>query len=152
MSILSWGKPKVEVVAHVAGVIPASPTWIVMPVIVEKTAILNTEKGAKSEALGEGGEVVDTRYQKNKYSFSCELFVKKGDSKPISDDDGLIVTNYAVRLTPEDVELEGWIMEAAAVSVEETWSSEVGKKWKYTFDGIKPATGAILKPYTQAAG
>jgi len=150
MSILSWGKPKVEVVAHVAGVIPAVPVWIVFPVIVEKTATLATEKGAKSEALGEGGEVIDTRYQKNKYSFSAELFVKKGDSKPIPDSDGLITTNYAVRLTPEDETLEGWIMEAAAVSVEETWSSEAGKKWKYTFDGVKPATGNILKPYTKA--
>jgi len=150
MSILSWGKPKVEVVAHVAGVIPAVPTWIVFPVIVEKTATLATEKGAKSEALGEGGEVIDTRYAKNKYSFSAEVFVKKGDSKPIVDDDGLIVANYGIRMTPEDVTLEGWIMEAAAVSVEETWSSEAGKKWKYTFDGVKPAAGAILKPYTQA--
>jgi len=150
MSILSWGKPKVEVVAHVAGVIPAVPVWIVFPVIVEKTATLATEKGAKSEALGEGGEVIDTHYQKNKYSFSAELFVKKGDSKPIPDSDGLITTNYAVRLTPEDETLEGWIMEAAAVSVEETWSSEAGKKWKYTFDGVKPATGNILKPYTKA--
>ena len=149
MSILSWGKPKVEVVAHVAGVIPAAPVWIVFPVIVEKTATLATEKGAKSEALGEGGEVIDTRYQKNKYSFSAELFVKKGDSKPIPDSDGLITTNYAVRLTPEDDTLEGWLMEAAAVSVEETWSSEAGKKWKYTFDGVKPATGNILKPYTK---
>ena len=149
MSILSWGKPKVEVVAHVAGVIPAAPVWIVFPVIVEKTATLATEKGAKSEALGEGGEVIDTRYQKNKYSFSAELFVKKGDSKPIPDSDGLITTNYAVRLTPEDDTLEGWLMEAAAVSVEETWSSEAGKKWKYNFDAVKPATGNILKPYTK---
>lgn len=125
-------------------------TWINMPVIVEKTAQLNTEKGAKSEALGEGGEVVDTRYQKNKYTFECELFVKKGDAKPIVDDDGLIVTNYAVRLTPEDNTLEGWLMESTAVSIVETWSSDIGKKWKYTFDGVKPANGNILKPYKKA--
>lgn len=149
MSILSWGKPKIEVVAHVAGVIPAVPTWIVFPVVVEKTAQLATTKGTKSEALAEGGEVIDTRYQKNKYSFTAELFVKKGDSKPIPDSDGLIITNYAVRLTPEDETLEGWLMEAAAVSVEETWTSENGKRWKYTFDAVKPATGNLLKPYTK---
>jgi len=150
MSVLSWGKPLVEVVAHVNGAIPAVPVWVAFPVIVEKTAQLNTEKGAKSEALGEGGEVIDTRYQKNKYSFECEVFVKRDDEKPIADADGLITTNYAIRLTPEDDTLEGWIMEAAAVSIVETWSSDIGKKWKYTFDGVKPAAGNILKPYTKA--
>lgn len=139
-----------EAAAVSAGAAVEKATWIEFPVIVEKTAQLNTEKGAKSEALGEGGEVVDTRYQKNKYSFECELFVKKGDAKPIVDNDGLIVTNFMARLTPEDNTLEGWLMETTAVSIVETWSSEIGKKWKYTFDGVKPANGNILKPYKKA--
>ena len=78
----------------------------------------------------EGGDVVDTRRGKNKYVFELEIFVKKGDAKPIEDEDGVIVDNYAVRLTPED---------------------EACKLWKYTFDAKKPETGKTLKPYTKSA-
>lgn len=148
MAILSWGKPKVEIGESVAGAVAS--TWTTLPEIVEKTALLTTEKGAKIEAPGEGGEIIDTRYSKNKYKFEAELFVKKGDTKPISDVDGTITKKYSVRLTPEDDTLEGWQIDNSSVSVEETWSSDKGKNWKYTFDGLKPATGTILKAYTKA--
>jgi len=151
MSILSWGKPKIEVVVTTTGAIPTTPTWVVFPVVKENTAKLTTTKGNKTEATGEGGETVDVRYQKNKFAFECEVFVKKGDSKPIVDADGLITANYCCRLTPEDDTLEGWIMENTSVSCEESWTSADGKMWKYTFEGLKPATGNILKPYTKVA-
>ena len=59
--------------------------------------------------------------------------------------------NYAVRLTPEDETCEGFLMENCAVSVEESWSSADGKLLKYTFDGLKPTTGKICKPYTKSS-
>lgn len=139
-----------EVVETPDGAVPANPTWAEFPEIVEKTAQLTTEKGTAQEATEEGGAVVDVRYNKNKYKFECELFVKKGDSKPIEDTDGVVAENYCLRLTPEDDTLEGFILENTSVSVEETWSSENGKRWKYTFQGLKPKTGNILKPYTKA--
>ena len=148
MAILSWGKPKVEIGVSTAGATASS--WTVLPEIVEKTAQLTTEKGAKVEAKGEGGELIDSRNEKNKYKFEAEIFVKKGDSKPIADVDGTITAKYSVRLTPEDDTLEGWLIDNSSVSVEETWSSDKGKNWKYTFDGLKPATGTILKAYTKA--
>jgi hypothetical protein len=151
MAILSWGKPKLEIVVTTDGAVPATPTWVELPVIKEGTAKLNTTEGTKTEALGEGGEVIDVRTQKNKYAFECEIFVKKNDSRPISDEDGLITTNYCLRLTPEDDTLEGWIMENTSVTVLESWSSADGKILKYTFTGLKPKTGNILKPYTKQA-
>lgn len=147
MSVLSWGKPIVEIGPSTAGATPA--VFTALPTIVENTALLTTTKGTKVEAKGEGGELIDSRNGKNMYSFSCELFVKKGDSKPIADIDGTIVARYGVRLTPEDDTTEGWLIDNASVSVEETWSSAKGKNWKYTFDGLKPATGNILRPYTK---
>ena len=147
MSVLSWGKPKVEIGVSLAGAIAL--IFTPLPVIVDKTALLTTTKGAKVEAKGEGGEVIDTRVEKNAYSFACELFVKKGDAKPIEDVDGTIAGRYSVRLTPEDPTIAGWLMHNTSVSVEETWSSDQGQKLKYTFDGIKPAAGNILVPYTQ---
>lgn len=108
-------------------------------------------RGTKKEATEEGGDVVDTRRGKNKYVFELEIFVKKGDEKPIEDEDGVIVDNYAVRLTPEDEACEGFLIENATVSVTESWSSADGKLWKYTFDAKKPETGKTLKPYTKSA-
>jgi hypothetical protein len=147
--ILSWGKPKVEIVLTPDGAVPAVPVWIEMKTIVEKTANLTTEKGEKVEAKGAGGELVDSKYGKNKYKFELELFVKKGDEKPVVDADGVIAGKYCCRLTPEDDTTEGWIMDNTTMTVEETWSEDIGKKWKYTFDGLKPAAGNILKPYTK---
>lgn len=153
MSVLSWGKPKVEFTKSVNGEVPKepTPTWTAFPEIKEDTAKLTTTEGTKKEATEEGGDLVDTRKGKNKYSFELEIFVKKGDEKPIEDEDGVIVDNYAVRLTPEDEECEGFLIENATVSVTESWSSADGKLWKYTFDAKKPKTGKTLKPYTKSA-
>lgn len=149
MSVLSWGKPTIEVCKLVDGGLPNSPEWKAMPEIVSDTTKLNTEQGEKKEAVAEGGEIVDVRYSKSKYSLEFELFVKKGDSKPIEDEDGVILENYTVRLTPEDESCEGFIMDNTSVSCVETWTSADGKRWKYTFSGLKPKTGNILKPYTK---
>ena len=149
MAILSWGKPTVECIITTTGTAPTSGTWITMPDIKEGTAKLATTKGTKTEAKAEGGAVVDVRYAVNAYEFVCECFVKKAASKPVVDVDGLIAANYSIRLTPEDVTLEGWLMDNTNVSCEESWSSADGKMWKYTFTGLKATTGAILKTYTK---
>ncbi len=150
MATLSWGKPKVEICAFVAGVMPTTPVWTSITPIKQDTTKLTTSKGAKQEAKEEGGGLVDVRFDKNGYSLELEIFVKKGATKPISDADGVIAEHYAVRLTPEDVTLEGFILDKTSVQVEETFTSKEGKTLKYTFEGLVPATGDILKEYTQA--
>ena len=149
MAILSWGKPTVECIITITGTAPTTGTWIVMPDIKEGTAKLATTKGTKTEAKAEGGAVVDVRYAVNSYEFTCEIFVKKSASKPIVDVDGLIAANYSLRLVPEDITLEGWLMDNTNASCEESWSSADGKMWKYTFTGLKATTGTILKAYTK---
>lgn len=149
MSTLAWGKPKIEFAKTTAdGVAPT--TWTAMPDIVTDTTKLNSEQGEKKEAIAEGGDIVDVRYSKSKYSLEFELFVKKGDEKPIEDEDGIITDSYAVRLTPEDPACQGFIIDKASVAVLETWSSADGARWKYTFSGLKPKTGKIMKPYNGA--
>lgn len=147
MSILSWGKPIVEVTKSTNSEPASGATWKEFPEIKENTAKLTPTKGTKIEATAEGGDLVDARYQKNKYAFECEVFVKKGDTRPIPDEDGVVAENYSVRLTPEDEETEGFVIDNSAVSVEESWSSADGKMLKYTFDGLRPKTGKIVKPY-----
>lgn len=143
--VLGWGKPTVEFTKSTLGV--PGDEWTSMPEIVENTATLETTEGELIEATQEGGAVVDSRRKASKYKFSVELFVKKGDSKPIADTDGVVKENYAVRVTPEDPECEGFIFDNSNVSVVETWTAADGKRWKYTFDAIKPAEGALNKPY-----
>lgn len=152
MAVLTWGEPVLEICElDDKGAIPSSPTWKELPEIVQGTAQLSTEDGEVTEALDEGGAIVDSRTKKSKYSFACELFVKKGDTKPIEDEDGVVTKNYAIRLTPEDSTLKGWILPKTSVSVKTTWSSTDGTRWAYTFKGLKPATGTILQEYTKGS-
>jgi hypothetical protein len=99
------------------------------------------------EATQEGGGVVDVKYAKNKYSFVCQLFDKQNTTKPIVDNDGIITDNYAIRLTPENPNTKGFLMEKTAVSIVDTWTAADGGLWEYTFEGLEPLTGDILKPY-----
>jgi len=140
--VISWGKPKLQV--RLSG---ESGEWITFPEIVTGTAQLNTEAGALTEAIAEGGEVIASRQDKSKYTFECELFAGAGIEKPITDDDGVILDSYTVKLTPENRKSVGWIMDVASASCVDTWTSADGQHWKYTFKGLKPPAGKILKPY-----
>ncbi len=147
MAILSWGKPNIEISKlNENGEVTS---WTIVDTPVEKSTKMNVEKGEKREAKEEGGGVVAVKTGKNKYSLEFELYAKAGKSKPIEDNDGVILGNYAVRLTPEDSSAEGYVMENSSVSVEDTWDSENGGKWKYTFQGLTPKTGKIVKPYKE---
>lgn len=151
MSVLSWGKPTVEI-GLLAPNGDAPTEWIKLPEIVQDSSQLTTEEGTKLEAIAEGGDVIDVLQQKNRYSFVCQLFVKKGDTKPVEDNDGVILGNYAIRLTPEDATTEGFIMDKTSVNCIETWSSSEGKRWQYKFFGLLPKTGNTLKPYFAPVG
>ena len=151
MSILSWGKPKVEVAPYVNGALPSTPSWSELSEIQQGTAQLETEQGEKTEALEEGGGVVDVRYGASKYTFTLSLFIKKGLTKPIADNDGVVTNNYAVRLTPEDTAAHGFILPKCSVSLQETWSSADGGLWTYTFSALKPSTGQTLQAYSAPA-
>lgn len=148
MAVLSWGKPTVEFKKSS----DTSSTWTPFEEIVEDTSALEVTEGELIQATEEGGGVVDSRRKRNQYKFSLELFVKKGDTRPIADVDGVISDNYAIRLTPEDDTCEGFILDKTNVSVSESWTAKDGKRLRYTFDGIKPDDKtAICKPYTKGA-
>jgi len=142
---LAWGKPKVEIGKIESNGVPFM--WQELPEIEKDSAHLVVEQGEKTDATEEGGGVIDSIRKKNKFTFEFVLFVKKGDKKPIEDDDGIILENYAVRLTPENPTTEGFSMGKTIVNCEETWSSAEGKKLKYTFSGLTSVSGKVLKPY-----
>ena len=149
MSVLTWGEPKVEISKLVSG----SPvTWTELEEIQQNSAQLTTEEGDTTDALDEGGDIVDSRRGKNRYTFTFALFRKRGDTKPIVDEDGVITDEYAIRLTPEDATLTGWKMLRCKVSVAESWTSADGSLWTYTFRGLKPTSGNTLTDYTAPSG
>ena len=153
MAVLSWGKPKVEFAKTdtTTGLGPTTSGWTTFGEIKEDSASLDVTEGELIEATEEGGGVVDARRKANKYVFVLELFVKKGDTRPIPDTNGIIADNYAVRLTPEDAECEGFLLDKTNVTVSERWTAAEGKILRYTFDAIKPGMNdpdaIICKPY-----
>ena len=152
MAVLSWGKPKVEY-AKTPDKSAEPAKWDTMPEIKEDSASLDVTEGELIEATEEGGAVVDARRKANKYKFVIDIFVKKGDTRPIPDTNGIITDNYSVRVTPQDPTCEGFILRKTNVTVSERWTAAEGKMLRYTFDAVKPdnTSGIICEAYTGRA-
>ena len=99
---------------------------------------------------GEGHELVARKMQKSYKQLAMSVFIPSGTEEPIPDEDGVVKDEYAVRLTPEDDTLEGFIMRKCSVEVEEEWSSAKGKMLKYIFSSLKPKTGKMIEKYKKA--
>ncbi|MDR0619180.1 MAG: hypothetical protein LBG17_04710 [Bacteroidales bacterium] len=145
MAVLRWGKPKIEIARLTSGELG---NWVALDVPKLDSTQLTVEEGEETTAQEEGGAIVDSRRNANAYSLAFSLFAKKDEDKPLSDSDGVIADNYAIRLTPEDPATGGYQMLKCSVSVTESWTSADGGLWTYTFKGLKPATGSILQDYT----
>ena len=146
-NIISWGKPKLEYVKFENGEMPQTPTWKAFPTPVENSTKLETEEGDSKEAKVEGGEIIATRKNASKYKLEFEIYETDDLVIPIPDEDGIILDQYAVRLSPENSSAKGFIMDKTNVSSVKTWDSEIGGKIKYTFTALKPKTGKMLKEY-----
>lgn len=151
MSVLSWGKPKIETTPCTDGEPSTSATWKELPTPKEDTTKLTPTKGQEKTATEEGGELVDVRFGKTTYELVYEIFVKKGETRPFDDADGIITGEHAIRITPEDEGCEGILLERTVVICEESYSTADGKMLKYTHKALKPKEGNILKPYTAKA-
>ena len=141
MSLLGWGKCRV----FIKDLDATSATWVELPTPVENSTVLETTKGDKQEAKIEGGENEDVRYSKSTYALNLNIRAAKGRKKPIADSDGVIAHNYAVAVQPEDPEAVGIMIDKAKPSVADTFSTEEGGIWEYTFDALKPDTGDQCK-------
>lgn len=133
MALIGWGKPTIAF-----SKIGTGETWKKMQNPVQNSTTLSTEKGNKTEALCEGGVVEDVKFDKNKYSLTMTVRVKKGATQPIPHDDGVVNDEYVVALQPEDPAVPGILMQRARASVEDGWSSADGTTFIYTFDALVP--------------
>lgn len=141
---LAWGKCTIKIgKVQDNGNEPSS--WVDIPTPVENSTKLTPTKGKKMEAKIEGGENEAVKYSANTYMFEFEIRAGKGRKKPIEDVDGVIVGEYAIKLQPEDKTVEGIQIDRSTLSLEETYDTENGTKWKYTADVLKPKTGNQVK-------
>lgn len=136
---LSWG----EIDGYYAKIENgAEGAWHKLPNIVDDTLTINTEKGDKMEAQIEGGSNEYVQYKKSTFSVEWEhRYALEDDGlrqKPIQDVDGVVDGTYAFKFIPKAAGTAGFYVKRAAVSVEDTYSSEDGIKWKYTADVLAP--------------
>jgi hypothetical protein len=109
---------------------------------------LTPTAGAETTATEEGGGIVDARFAKNTYTLEFDLFVKKGGTRPFTDDDGVVAGEHAFRVVPEDNTCEGIQIDRGIVRVEEQYSTAEGKMLHHVVRCLRPATGNTVKPYT----
>lgn len=134
MAVIGWGKPKI----FYKDLGTTGAQWTELTAVpVENSTQLETSKGDKKEAKVEGGENQDVRYNKNTYALSFALRAAKSLAKPIQDADGLVTNNYSIAVQPEDATIQGILIDKARVSVEDTWSTDEGGLWTYTFNALK---------------
>ena len=147
MALLSWGKPGIETTESIDGAPAADAKWDTIDTPKDSTTKLTPTAGTETEALEEGGDIVDSRTGKNKYQFEFDHFVKKGFKRPWEDCDGIIKGEHAFRLTPEDEDCEGILIDRCQLRVEESYATADGIMLHYVAKVLKPKTGKMVKPY-----
>lgn len=149
MAILSWGKCSITHGTSSNGA--AASSWTAIDTPKEDTTKLTTTAGTETTATEEGGGIVDARNGKNSYQLEFDLFVKKGGTRPFTDDDGVVAGEHSFRVTPEDPTCEGIQIDRSIVRCEESYSTAEGKLLHYVVRCLKPASGNTVKPYTAGA-
>lgn len=147
MGILKWGKPHIQI-GKVGSDGSAPATWIDVDNPVQDSTQLTTTDGNTNEALGEGGEVVDFKQEKNKYEFAFELFGKQGVNEPVQDVDGIIDGFYAMRLLPEDESLDGIQFAKSVMTCGDTYNAKDGVRKPYKMRVINATSGKTILPYS----
>ena len=149
MSVLSTGKPTIEIAK--LDEFDNIGTWFEVDTPKDGTTSLDTSKGEETEYRQEGKGIVDKEVGDSTYNFVFDLFVKKGFKKPIEDVNGVIVDNYAVRLSPKDKKATGFIIYKAQVSCLSTYSTADGMICRYEFAGLQTDDHANVTDYWIAA-
>ena len=144
MAELSWGKPTIKI-GKIQANGDAPSSWIEIPTPVENSTKLTPTKGSKVEAKLEGGDNEAVRYGKNTFQFEFEIRAAKERKKPVEDNDGVIEGEFSLKLQPENPTVEGVVIDRGTLSMEPTFDTENGTKWKYTLDVLKPKSGNSVK-------
>ena len=141
MAKLSWGKPRI----FVKDVDEQNAKWYELATPVEDSTELVPTKGDKLEAKVEGGENEDVKYKRSTYAVNFNIRKAKGRQAPFPACDGIVDHHFAILLQPEDVTVEGFYIEAATVSIDDTFTAGDGAMWQCIMEAIKAAEGDTVK-------
>ncbi|MBR6250123.1 MAG: hypothetical protein IKR17_02880 [Bacteroidales bacterium] len=138
MAVISWGKPKIWYAPLSSG---TPGTWKAAPTPAEGTTTLTITKGDKKEAKIEGGEVEATRYSANTAAleFTYRGSATQGKLDGVTDVNGVIQGEYAIKLQPEDATAPGLYIPRGVLSLEPSYTAEDGIQYKYTLDALIPS-------------
>ena len=134
---LDWGK--VEVIID-----EGTDNAIVIADIVEGTTDLPTEQGEKTEARIEGGEVIASRRQRNKYSLTFQEYGQPS----VENLDGYVPGVHSVSLYNVDGGEENKFLILkidAKINVQPRYTSAQGTVTTYTCDAIRKKNGKSIE-------
>lgn len=138
---LSWGIPTI----FVKDLGTQNATWKKLFTPVEDSTELVPTKGDKQEAKIEGGENEAVKYKKSTYEVNFNIRRAKDRKPPMPSQDGVVLNNYAFLLQPEDPTTDGFYIEKASVSIDETYTAADGAIWQVVLSALKPDSGNTVK-------
>lgn len=145
MAVLTWGLGKFETVESEGGEPKAASPWTQIAAPKKDSLKVETKEGETKEALDEQGNIVDSKTTSAAYEITWETFVKKGDTPPFDDKDGVIAGEHAFRYTPDDPTCKGWRVDRSTVSATISFSTSEGALYKYKAKVLKPKAGNAFK-------
>ena len=145
----SWGRPLIEV--KKLGQSPEAE-WEAFATPVDGTTQLSSEQGEKMEAAIEGGGNEAVKYKKNTYQLTFDVRQVPERTDPIESVDGVVADEYSVRITPENPDALGVLIDRAAVNVQKSFTTSDGLISTYTFEVLEPASGEAVKFQKIVAG
>lgn len=137
---VAWGQPKIEVKKKTG-----ETSWTAFAIPVEDSTKLECTQGDKMEAKIEGGENEAVKYKANTYVLSFQVRQVPERTDPISGVDGIVQDEYAVRVTPENQDAIGVLIDRSSVNIQSAFDSQNGLVNTYTFDALKPEVGNTVK-------
>ena len=138
----SWGRPLIEV--KQLGQSPEAE-WDAFATPVDGTTQLSSEQGEKLEAAIEGGGNEAVNYKKNTYSLTFDVRQVPERTDPIEESNGVVADEYSVRITPENPNALGVLIDRASVNVQKSFTANDGLIKTYTFEVLEAASGEDVK-------
>lgn len=141
--IISWGKCTIECAKSING--KPVGEWKRIATPKEDTTKITPTAGQQRDATIEGGEVIATYVGRNSYMLEFDTYVTAATKAPFDDQDGVVVGEYAFRITAENPKAPGALIERAVVRVETSYTSADGVIAHHVVRILKPAAGKQVK-------
>jgi hypothetical protein len=145
---LAWGKCKIEA----KNLTQKDSTWKEFPTPVESSTQLEASQGDKKEAKIEGGTNEAVKYNANTYTLTFNIRQASdrtgANDNFITDLDGVVSDEYAVRITPENSNAIHALIRRAAVNVQQSFNADDGFIKTYTFDVLRPSDSTLAQVTT----